>query len=143
VSELYQADALQQLQMLKEQTRLTGALHEAQVVQLKMWPLVLFQDWSKSEFTWDPDQKYVAFKMSKGKKKTRTKAPKLADHQERVDVLAGWVQELLGSEWRVQVQFGPDTEGVLHGKRKFNVGDRKGGDTKSGSVTAGKRNSTD
>lgn len=100
MSEMAQASTQQQLQMLKEQTRLTGALHEAQVLQLKMWPLVVFQNAISSEFTWDPDKKVVAFKLD-----LPTSGPigKPEWWQERTDGLNGWVQTLLGDEWCITV----------------------------------------
>lgn len=105
MSDIAQASVRQQLQMLKEQTRLTGALHEAQVLQLKNWPLVVFQDASGSEFTWDPDKKYVAF-VVKIPPRCPSRLRSEAWWKKRVGALNQWVQELLGDEWYIKVRVG-------------------------------------
>lgn len=121
MSEIAQASIPQQLQMLKEQTRLTGALHEAQVLQLKLWPLVVFQNAISSQFTWDPDKKVVIFTISHPAMRAK-KAPKLDWWKERVTKLNEWVQVLLGDEWMIQVVAGKKT---FNGSRKItNVGHR-------------------
>jgi hypothetical protein len=101
MSDLYQPSKEQQLQMLKEQTRLTGALHDAQVLQLKMWPLVVFDRAQGSRFTWDPEKKVVVFMLDMP---TKGKEQKLAWWEERVKVLNGWVQVLLGEDWYIEVK---------------------------------------
>jgi hypothetical protein len=113
VSEIAQASVRQQLQMLKAQTRMTGALHEAQVLQLKMWPMVVFDVALSTSFTWDPDEKVVAFKvdMPKGKKTLTWWKP-------RVEALNSWVQELLGEDWMILVS---DGKNKFRGNRKIHV----------------------
>lgn len=88
--------------MLREQTRLTGALHEAQVLQLKMWPMVVFDTASASRFTWDPEGKVVTFTVT-------IKNQKLAWWKQRVTILNEWVQTLLGKDWVIRVQAGKKT----------------------------------
>lgn len=114
MSDLYQPSKEQQIQMLKEQTRLTGALHDAQVLQLKMWPLVVFDQALTSSFSWDPEKKNVIFNITYPKKGVQ----KLAFWKERVTVLNGWVQTLLGGEWAIQVKCGGKT---FSGQRSFDV----------------------
>jgi hypothetical protein len=114
MSEIAQASVRQQLQVLKETTRLTGGLHEAQVLNLKMWPLILFTNVCGSSFSWDPDKKTVSFVLvlePKAKKK------KQAWWEKRVNILNEWVHELLGSEWIVEVSDGKIT--TLRGKREI------------------------
>lgn len=122
MSEIYQPNAQQQLQMLKEQTRLTGGLHEAQVLQLKMWPLVVFDTCHSSSFTWDPDKKVISFKVeapwSKSGGGVKAKKFPLAYWKERVTVLNGWVQTLLGDEWMITVTADRKT---YAGQRSLNV----------------------
>lgn len=100
---IVQPTAQQQIEMLKEQTRLTGALHDAQVLQLKLWPLCVFDTATDSEFTWDPLTREVTFKLSFPKK---AKKPSLGWWKERVSILNKWVQALLGDEWMIHVQSG-------------------------------------
>jgi hypothetical protein len=117
VSDLYQPNTKQQLQMLREMTRLTGALHEVQVVNLKMWPLVLFTDAKTSSFTWDPDKKLVHVSLML---KPRHPTRKQAWWKERVGALSSWVHELLGDEWvtNVQIQNGKRPT-IYRGTRKI------------------------
>lgn len=114
-SELVKPTAVQQIEMLKELTRTTGALHEAQVLNLKLWPLCVFDMASTSEFTWDPELKSVTFTMSMPKK---AKTPKLSVLKERVTILNKWVQALLGDEWMIHVKLAGKT---YNGSRKINV----------------------
>lgn len=122
MSDIESPSQRQQLQMLREMTRLTGALHEAQVLQLKMWPLVLFQWVSPTgvEFTWSADQKVVAYTLAvmPGRKVNEKQL------QERTAVLNGWLHELLGDEWRVEVTTKGKTAKATHGTRKVNAAPR-------------------
>jgi hypothetical protein len=104
MSEIYQASVLKQLEMLREQTRLTGGLHEAQVLQLKNWPLVVFDKATSSAFTWDPDKKTVTFTI-----KEAGRSRGAAWWKDQVSVLNGWVQVLLGNEWMIYVKCGNKT----------------------------------
>lgn len=106
----------QQLEMLREQTRLTGGLHEAQVLQLKMWPMVAFDHIVGSSFTWDPKTKVIKFKLELPK---RGATKKLAWWKERVTAVQGWVHQLLGDEWQIQVEAGNQK---FNGSRKISDG---------------------
>lgn len=130
VTDIAQASKRQQLQMLREQTRLTGALHEAQVLQLKLWPMVVFQDAISSSFTWSPEKKVVLFAVEFPDK---APTPKLAWWKKRVEALNGWVQELLGPEWCIRVGC---REEVYSGARKIvnDNGNRRDAGTKRSSA---------
>ena len=91
------ASPTQQLQMLAQLTKMSGGLHEAQVIHLKIWPLLVF-DASASEFTWDPDTKKVTFKL-----KPATSLKKTPSMRQRAETLGQWVQTLLGKEWSIDV----------------------------------------
>lgn len=119
VSNLYQASKQQQIAMLREQTRLTGALHEAQVLQLKMWPLVVFDVCVGSKFTWDPEKKLVTFTLDVPPKAK----PKLAWWKQRVEVINGWVQTLLGDEWCIEVKTSGKNSKSFKGSRKISGAD--------------------
>lgn len=119
MSDLFQPSTKQQIQMLREMTRLTGGLHEAQVLQLKMWPMVLFTGLISHEFTWDETLKEVSFVLT-------GKRPPLKVVQAAVEVLNSWVQELLGESWIVRVKWGKNS---FAGKRSIiNVGKRPDSD---------------
>lgn len=112
-NEIAKASVAQQLQMLKETTRMTGGLHEAQCLQLKMWPLVVFEA-QTSSFTWDPDTKIVLFDVSLMKS---NKKPAIKAMTQRVEALNSWVQQLLGDEWIAKVKI--DGKVTFTGKRKI------------------------
>lgn len=109
MNDLRGATPEQQLQMLREQTRLTGGLHEAQVIHLKAWPLLLWQEAKSTSFTWDPDSRSIIFDLNHRRGASSLKKDQKW-WQQRVDVLTGWVQQLLGDEWMVR---------VVSGSRKF------------------------
>jgi hypothetical protein len=110
------ATVQQQLALLREQTRLTGGLHHAQVTQLKMWPMVAFDIAVGSSFTWDPKTKVVTFKLDLPKK---PQSRSQAWWKTRVDAVQSWVHELLGDEWQIKVTAGKTT---YNGKRKISNG---------------------
>ena len=86
----------QQLLVLKQMTQTTGMLHEAQILQLKLWPYVLFPK-TKVKYTLkiDPTKKQIEYefigKYPKGK----------------WEVLERDIQWLLGDEWYLLVRVGP------------------------------------
>ena len=85
---------------LKEITRLTGGLHEAQLLQLKMWGLGLFSSHTSPktlQIKCNIDTKTINFNID-----TPKKPPK--DYSMRISLIKAWVQALLGSEWKVIVK---------------------------------------
>jgi hypothetical protein len=94
------ADASQeeQLLMLKGLTRSMGVLHEAQVLQLKMWPLVLFTHARKCEERVNLETREIDFVILQ----TKGEAPK--DLEARMEALVGWTKWLLGDDWMVKVK---------------------------------------
>lgn len=89
-----------QFEMLREMTRSTGVLVEAQLRQLKLWPMVLFSECMTAESRVDFSKKTVSFLVSypSGAEKLPFEVFK-----ERNGYLGAWVQELLGEEWAVDV----------------------------------------
>jgi hypothetical protein len=80
---------------LKDLTRRTGILHEAQVVQLEHWPHVLFNI-SEHETGVDSDQRVITFVLAiKGKASKENHK-----HSKRLEA---WVWSLLGDEWMTKV----------------------------------------
>jgi hypothetical protein len=86
---------LEQLIALKSITKLTGGLHEAQVLQLRMWPMVVAEQVDHSETQIDIPNKKVLFKLFLNK-------PAPTDMDKRLAKLRENVEWLLGEEWAVQ-----------------------------------------
>lgn len=93
-------DTVAQLMELRALTGLTGVIHEAQVQQLRYWPLIAVSHAEKSEVTFETDDKggnrtvFIAFKLDPKKK-----AP--PNLQRRLHALDKNVQWLLGNDWKV------------------------------------------
>ena len=100
----------EKLLLLRDLTKRTGILHEVQVEQLKMWPLIAFEHATNSEFTWDNTTKNVCFSI-----KTEGASPKKMN--ERFNWLDQAVKALLGPEWAIKVK--------INGKEKFQSSGKK------------------
>lgn len=83
--------------LLKDLTRRLDMLHDAQVLQLKMWPLVLFTHARSAELAVSFENKEVDYIV-----KTKGKAP--ADLKDRFEYLNEWTKWLLGNDWLVKVK---------------------------------------
>lgn len=96
----------QRLYALRDLTRKTGMLHELQVMQLKMWPLV-FTNAKNASCEFGFETKQVIFKLDtlKGAKPKNFKA--------RLEHLVKATQQLLGTEYAVTVML--DGKKVHHG----------------------------
>lgn len=88
---------LEQLMKLKALTKETGMLHDAQVFQLKMYPLVLTHA-VKSEITFKYQDEEVIFNI------TETKGKKPKDIDKRLKLLEQYTQTLLGDNYKVKVK---------------------------------------
>lgn len=104
------SNAWEQLLLLRDQTRRTDALHEAQVLQLKCWPRVLFDTSTASQFAIDFAKKRIVFTVTTSRKK-RPKGdiefrlgPKRA-----AEALNEYTKLLLGSDWDVDIKVGAGT----------------------------------
>ncbi len=93
-----------QLMELKSLTKQTKALHDAQVHQLKMWPLIMTHA-IRTEISVDFDLKDIIFNILETKGK---KPPKFA---KRLQLLGHYAKTLLGEEYSVTVK--------LKGKRIY------------------------
>lgn len=98
-------DTKAQLLRLKDLTKRTGLLQEAQVINLKHWPFVLWAI-TDHEIRVDCDDCSINFVLHLKSKKTPAKREKAAARK-----LEAWVQSILGDEWLVTVQY-------RHGKGK-------------------------
>ncbi len=99
----------EQLMSLKALTKETGVLHDAQVFQLKLWPLIMTHA-TRSEFTADFDFKVLIFNITEIKGKEPTKFTK------RLRLLCTYAQNLLGDEWEVTVKIKGKSKFTLKGK---------------------------
>jgi hypothetical protein len=94
---------------LRAMTATTGGVHEAQVLQLKMWGAIAFPN-RKWEAAVDVRSKTVTYKLTKGQKQRKALA-------KRVAVLDRSIHWLLGDNWALNV----DEDGNLlyQGQRKL------------------------
>lgn len=95
---LVNPDQEKQLLMLKDLTRRMGVLHEAQVLQLKMWPMTLFTHAKKTEERVNLESKEIDYDI------LQTKGKKPSDLKERFEALNEWTKWLLGDDWVVRVR---------------------------------------
>ena len=100
----------EQLMALKALTRTTGCLHEAQILQFKLWPFVLYPKIKvKYELQIDQDGKAVTYLL-----KFPGKVP--ASLPEQLKGLEEAVQWLVGAEWLLTVKVG--SKRVFQGERR-------------------------
>lgn len=90
-------DTYQQVLLLKDITRKTGCLHDTQILQMKIWPLVLTHA-TKTAFSFNSNKKIVIYNLRefKGKK------PK--DFNKRLSLLRKYTKDLLGEEYQVKIK---------------------------------------
>lgn len=89
------SQVIEQIISLKDLTKRTGALHEAQINQLRIWFQLLFDDIdpTTSTFTWDVDLQQVTYLL-----KTKIKRY-LSLKQKELLILLNSIKFLLGEEW--------------------------------------------
>lgn len=96
--DLSQLDSVEkQIFFLKELTKRTGILHEAQINQLKFWFVCLT---NAVEFTisFDFDNSKIIYKVSK------TDGPAPKNQNKNIDLLNDYVKVLLGSRYSVNIE---------------------------------------
>lgn len=89
-----------QLAQLRSFTSVYGALHEAQVLQLKLWPRVAIPNSKSSEAHVNCETSFVKI-IAKTVGKSDKKQP------ERTEALARSIQWMLGDQWYVMIFDGP------------------------------------
>lgn len=97
-------DDFEQLLLLRDVTARTGILHEAQILQLKYYPLITTHA-INSEIKFDFEGSKIIFNL------TQTKGIKPKDFEKRLTILSRYTKQLLGEEYRVIV--------YLKGKKVF------------------------
>ena len=89
-------DILQQLVFLRRLTELTGVLHEAQVMHLKVfWGLI--SEGTGKEFAIDPEKKFLEFRLPLKKGKFLT---------DKSDWFLESIKTVLGNGWHISVKKG-------------------------------------
>jgi hypothetical protein len=97
----------EQLLALQNITRMTGALHEAQAMHLKAWPLVACPHAKSCKFSCDPDKKVIEFDLVlKWSSWFMGGVGAPSDLKQRLEGLGQSVQWLLGTDWTVVVKSG-------------------------------------
>lgn len=91
-------DHEKQLLLLRDLTQRMGVIHDAQQLQLKMWPIVLFTHGQKFEEHVNVEEKEVDFII------LQTKGKKPTDLDERFKALNDWTKWLLGDDWLIRVK---------------------------------------
>ena len=92
-------DNIDDLLILREETRKTGFLTELQVKHLKLWPLIISDKITKSEAKFIYEKNEVDFSLTMTGKITK-------DFSKRFAALTQWVQTLLGEEYAVKIKVG-------------------------------------
>ena len=88
----------EQLLLLRDMTARMGVIHDAQMLQLKMWPLVLFDNVKKCEEHVNIEQKVLEFHI------LQTKGKYAVDREKRFEHLVDWSKWLLGHDWIVRIK---------------------------------------
>lgn len=88
-----------QLRLLRDLVRSTGALHEAQVVQLKYWPRVAMPTSTSSEFSYHHDTRTLLFRVALSRWR---RIPR--DQEARLRGLDRSVKDMLGADMSVRVE---------------------------------------
>ena len=93
----------QQIMLLRDITVRTGAIHEAQVVQLKLWPYVAYNNVEQCEIHIHADPELIN-KSPRVEYRLITKGRGIgAKPQKRHEAIALWTRELLGDAFEVVV----------------------------------------
>lgn len=102
-------DNMTELLKLRIVTERSGILHDAQVLQLKYWPYVLF-DIKEHSIIPDDRKRTLCFNLvfSKG-------VPK--DVKNRAEVLQGWVWSILGKQFAIKLRNGRNNKVLFDGER--------------------------
>lgn len=87
----------EELEILRQLTESTGVLHEAQVLQLKYWPWILFTHISNSVAEVDLERRCVGFRLTIGDEEPPQ------DLNKRYRVMDEWVKTLLGDRWYIRI----------------------------------------
>jgi hypothetical protein len=116
----------EQLMMLKAFTARTGVIHDAQMLQLEMWPLFLFGGISNT-VSIDTDKRLVTFEVNIKKKPTTKVA------EEKRKVLTEWVRSILWDNTGIDLNFKVINYGTKKGRNNSSRNNSKRKSTKASS----------
>ena len=88
---------VENLCLMREETRKTGFLHEEQVKYLKLWPMVISDKIIKAESKFNYIKSEVEFKLEIKGRQTK-------DFSKRFAALTQWTQFLLGDEYKIIIK---------------------------------------
>ena len=88
-------NVLEQMMLLKETTKTTGVLHQAQIEQLKYWPIVLIYA-NRFEITFDYEAKTVIYEIAEWDKNSK--------QAKNFNSLEAYIKVLLGKEYKTIVK---------------------------------------
>jgi hypothetical protein len=95
---------IEQLMLLRAVTARTGILHEAQVRQLKLWPLLVFQESKSATCKPNVEKKSIVFDVTNGPKPFKPgRNERRIEPREAPVMLSNWVKQLLGEDWAVTI----------------------------------------
>ena len=100
---------LEQLQTLKAMTVRYGIIHEAQTLQLELWPLLLFQAQS-GVCKVDAENHWVNFELSV------KKTPSNKDIKDGKELLKKWTRSILWDDTEILIDFTEIKNGRRHKK---------------------------
>lgn len=100
-----QQEIMEQLALLKYNTQITGTIHEAQAQHLRAWPYLFFMESSPGEIkvSVDFNREMVIYKVKTSKGKISKERRK--EIVGNLPNLYRWINDLLGEEWGIQVEF--------------------------------------
>lgn len=116
-----------QLAALRDFTSVYGVLHEAQVLQLKIWPRLMFPNATRSSCVVNCEDSSISIEVKLKGKTARGQAP-------RTEALARTVQWMLGPQWRVKVLAGKKKLYDLAAKKVSAAGKYAGTDFAAGMI---------
>jgi hypothetical protein len=90
-------DVAESLAGLRDVTMLTGAIHEAQIIQLQVWPKILFPC-EKHTLEHDSAKRLLTITMQLSRDLTKEESTVHAATLER------WCKELLGGDWALTLK---------------------------------------
>lgn len=108
-----------ELGRLRDLTRRTGAIHDAQLLQLKVWPRIMFPI-IKHTIEYDSEQRILVIVM-----KLSEALVEGDELKKRIRLLEGWCWALLGPEWSIRLRTrlakGGRSKEIHKGRRKVGL----------------------
>jgi hypothetical protein len=104
------------LARLRDLTRMTGAIYDAQMLQLKYWPLILFPA-SQHSIEYNNEERTLTIVM-----RLNAALPEGDDLKLRIKTFQKWCWALLGDDWSVRLRYregkGGKSKELYKGRRR-------------------------